>query len=301
MTGEFNDPIPGNILELAQALIGGDAASASMLAKRIDGEALFRQRLTLFSSVKRSPRAPSPPGVARSPRSSIAEAVKLRVFRRDRFTCRLCLRPTLYLPALQAISRALPAEMPYQPSWAFGTTHPIYWTHSTSLEHLTPLARLGLDDARNFVTSCYACNSARGDCLLEEIGWRLHDAEEALDWDGLSGLLDALVAKYPSAITTGRAPRKVVEAVRESGTAIPLATSWIDATALSVGNLVRVAAEGRTQRRLHRIEAVSAGRATLREMWREEGRWVESRMQRSLQLEGRIEIVAFEAPAPAWK
>jgi len=49
---------------------------------------------------------------------------------------------------------------------------------------------------------------------------------------------------------------------------------------------------------MHRIEAVSEGRATLREMWREDARWVESRVERSMQLEGEIELVALVAPTP---
>jgi hypothetical protein len=49
---------------------------------------------------------------------------------------------------------------------------------------------------------------------------------------------------------------------------------------------------------MHRIEAVSDDRATLREMWRENGRWVESRATRSTQLAGEVELVALVAPAP---
>jgi 5-methylcytosine-specific restriction endonuclease McrA len=303
---ESADPIPASILEIVRSLLGDDTETGSLLARRIDSEQLARQRLGLFTSVKKTPPKSHEAPASKPARSSISEAVKLRVFRRDRFTCRLCGRRTLYLPVLQAISRALPEEMPYQPSWAFGTTHLVYWTHSTSLEHLTPLARSGLDDESNFVASCYACNSARGDYLLEEVEWRLREPNEASDWDGLSGLLGALVAKYPATAKVQRAGERSVEAsspdvsqqAPEPDVVVPLMTAWIEARTVSPGNLVRVAAEGRIQRRMHRIEAVSGGRATLREMWRENGRWVESRTERPTQLEGEVELVALEAPEP---
>jgi len=303
---QASDTIPSDILAIARSLIDNDIEGAALLARRIDGERLTRERLGLFTSVKKTPRKSDESAAPRPSRSSISEAVKLRVFRRDRFTCRLCGRKTLYLPILRAISRALPNEMPYQPSWAFGSTHIVYWTHSTSLEHLRPLARSGADDESNFVTSCYACNSARGDYLLEEVEWRLREPDGASDWDGGTGLLDALLAKYPPTarpLGTGEAPSEVPSGendrrASELDSVLPLMTAWIDAGSVSVGNFVRVAAEGRTQRRMHRIESVTDCRATLREMWRENGRWVESRTARSVQLSGEVELIALVAPEP---
>jgi hypothetical protein len=148
----MDDPIPNAVFAIARALLENDADGASLLATRIDTELRARQRVGLFESEKNSPRGSSASVNPKTARSSLSETVKLRVFRRDRFTCRLYDRKTIYLPVLQAISRALPTQMPYRPSWAFGTTHLVYWTHSTSLEHLTPLARAGADDESNFVT-----------------------------------------------------------------------------------------------------------------------------------------------------
>jgi hypothetical protein len=65
---------------------------------------------------------------------------------------------------------------------------------STSIDHLIPGARGGDWLAtENLVTSCWACNSAKADLLLNELGWQLLSEEEVRsDWDGLTSCVEVL-------------------------------------------------------------------------------------------------------------
>jgi 5-methylcytosine-specific restriction endonuclease McrA len=113
------------------------------------------------------------------------------VFARDSYTCRFCRLKTVDLDVLRALSKLFPAHLPYHRNWKFGLTSLIYWTHATSLEHIVPLARGGVDDPSNYATTCYGCNDARCDLLLEEVGWQLLPPTGE-PWDGLRSWLPRL-------------------------------------------------------------------------------------------------------------
>ena len=83
---------------------------------------------------------------------------------------------------------------------------PIYWTHSTSLEHIVPIAHGGADDQSNFATSCYACNDARVDYLLEELGWELRPVPTEVGWAGSASICRRCDAYRPGSRRTCRSP-----------------------------------------------------------------------------------------------
>jgi hypothetical protein len=62
--------------------------------------------------------------------------------------------------------------------------------------------------------------------------------------------------------------------------------------------LIRIAAPGRTQRRLHRIESVDLGGLTLREVWRSGGYWVYSKRTFRIPTSAaeKFEVAALHAP-----
>ncbi len=96
---------------------------------------------------------------------------------------------------MKLVSGVFPSELPYHRNWKFEDSHLIYWTHTSSLEHVVPLARGGADDTSNFVTTCYACNDARSHFLLEELGWSLRTTSESA-WAGLTEHLELLINEY---------------------------------------------------------------------------------------------------------
>lgn len=64
----------------------------------------------------------------------------------------------------------------------------MYWERCPTVDHVVPVARGGADDASNQVTTSMRANSAKGEALLEEIGWTL--GEPGGDgWDGLTAWL----------------------------------------------------------------------------------------------------------------
>lgn len=114
---------------------------------------------------------------------------RLRLFRRDRFTCRYCGRRTIFVPVLRVLSAICPQQFPYHPHWRWEATHPVYWTHGTSCDHVVPVSRGGQSHVANLVTTCYQCNTIKQHWLLDELRWSLLHPEQAdQDWDGLSGL-----------------------------------------------------------------------------------------------------------------
>jgi 5-methylcytosine-specific restriction endonuclease McrA len=182
------DPTVRSIESAMVPFRSGDTPAAREHLAALDLTILTKLRSSLLESVSRRPRVPALSVGLRAKRASVQATTKRSVFERDNYTCRLCGRRTIDVEVLRSLSRAFPNELPYDHHWSFTASSPIYWTHTTSLEHVVPIARGGAHDDTNFATSCYACNDARGDYLLEELGWTLRGVSTT-PWDGLRGLL----------------------------------------------------------------------------------------------------------------
>ena len=130
--------------------------------------------------------------IARRPTVSTRSAVA--IFHRDSWTCRYCGIKTIAPPFLRFLGEIYPKEFSYHPNWKAGETHEAWLLISTSLDHLVPGARGGDWLApENLVTACWACNSAKADLLLDELGWELLSEDEVRsEWDGLTNAVEAL-------------------------------------------------------------------------------------------------------------
>jgi 5-methylcytosine-specific restriction endonuclease McrA len=174
-------------------LVDGAIELGRAVLMSLDTEAIKQVRRSRLALAKAGSRGAD----SLRPRSETARRsttrLKLDVFQRDAWTCRFCGARTIDLRVLQAVSALCPVELSFHPNWKFGASHLLYWTHSSSLEHVVPFARGGADDDTNFVTTCYGCNDARGDLLLEEIGWLLRSPASS-GWRGLTEHLVALSA-----------------------------------------------------------------------------------------------------------
>jgi 5-methylcytosine-specific restriction endonuclease McrA len=127
-------------------------------------------------------------------RPTVKTRAAVAIFRRDSWTCRYCGVQTIAPPVLRFLGEAFPKEFPYHPNWKAGETHDAWLLISTSLGHLIPGARGGdWHTPENLVTNCWACNSAKADLLLDELGWNLLSEDDVRsDWDGLTGAVNAL-------------------------------------------------------------------------------------------------------------
>lgn len=110
-----------------------------------------------------------------------------RVFLRDGFLDRYCGARLVFPGTLRLLSQLLPVEFPAHKNWKMSESHPAFWELFPTIDHVVPVARGGLDDASNWVTTSMLRNSAKAHWTLEELGWRLHAPAPSEQWDGLTG------------------------------------------------------------------------------------------------------------------
>ena len=136
-------------------------------------------------------KEPTDPPRMKTPRIEAPIGTMVEVFHDDQFTCRLCGKRTILVQVLRLLSGLYPDLLPDHPNWKWEIGHPIYWTHTTSIEHLVPLSRGGSPGRENLVTACYICNDTKSYRFLSELGWQLRPPS-AIPWDGLTGLYPQL-------------------------------------------------------------------------------------------------------------
>jgi hypothetical protein len=134
---------------------------------------------------------------------SVPIPTQVKVFHRDRFTCRYCGRRTVLAPVLRLLSIALGGVFPYHPHGKMSQCHLAFWRDLASCDHLVPIARFGKSEESNLVTACYMCNSIKQNWTIEELGWELQPILQDDPWDGLSNrfpaLLEACELRFPAA------------------------------------------------------------------------------------------------------
>jgi len=126
-----------------------------------------------------------PAASAQTPRGKWALPRLVKVFVRDGFTDRYFGEPLIFPGTLRALSVLAPSAFPYHPNWKQSLTHPAYWLHYPSIDHVIPVARGGQDDESNIVTTSMLRNAAKGNWLLSELGWLAERAPIVSGWDGL--------------------------------------------------------------------------------------------------------------------
>jgi len=277
------DPILAAIEAALRAMSNGDTELARLHLQGLDVDFVLTLRRAKAAAVAGALRATSTPLEERSSRGSLAMSTKRLIFERDHYTCRLCGMKTIDVEVLRGLSRAFPLELPFHPNWKHDATSLVYWTHTTSLEHIIPIARGGADEPENFATSCYGCNDMRSHALLEEVGWTIRPIEPS-SWRGLREYLSAL---------RGLQRKPITEASERVASSSP---KIAEGAPIRVGMLIRTRVAG-SRRSTYRIEQFGPERlALLREMWRSGGRWVESKVARESALDTDTEVIAEVAP-----
>src|SRR5262249_14424744 len=245
-----------------------------------DREAAVRARRARLATAK--VWGPGPPGPSsQSPsarrRTEPGAAVKRATFERDHFICRYshCLKRTIYLPVLRAMSAVFPEIIPYNSNWTPLEELIVYWTFSTSIEHRISFPHGGTSDPENLITACYQCNDIKNMTWAGDLAWEVAEIRE-VDWDGLSSYLPDL-EKFLAAQRSTRSrqtkagmPSKIKpKIVANSGQAL---------TQIKTGSLIAATLPGKKARRHYRVAAIDKDRAVLYEMWRRDSDrvWVQS-------------------------
>lgn len=163
------------IAQVCAALAGGDSAGAASIARA---------------------GYPFTPGANAGRRYT--ELQSLRVFWRDGFIDRYSGKRLVFPGTLRLLTQLLPSEFPAHPNWKMAESHIVYWELFPTVDHVIPVARGGVDDASNWVTTSMLRNSAKAHWTLEELGWHMVEPGEVSQWDGLTRWFTAYVAGNPT-------------------------------------------------------------------------------------------------------
>lgn len=120
---------------------------------------------------------------------------KMNQFMKDGFIDRYTGNRLLNPGVLKVISYYFPEEFPYQSHWKMTETHSAYWELVPTIDHIYPIAKGGIDDEKNWVTTSMKNNSIKSNYTIDEIHWKLYPKGDISKWDGLTGVFLELVNK----------------------------------------------------------------------------------------------------------
>ena len=120
---------------------------------------------------------------------------KMNQFMKDGFIDRYTGNRLLNPGVLKVISYYFPEEFPYQSHWKMAETHSAYWELVPTIDHIYPIAKGGIDDEKNWVTTSMKNNSIKSNYTIDEIHWKLYPKGDISEWDGLTDVFLELVNK----------------------------------------------------------------------------------------------------------
>ena len=118
---------------------------------------------------------------------------KLKIFIRDGFIDRYTGDKLLNPGILKAFSIYFPKEFPYHRNWKMNETHIAYWELVPTIDHINPVAIGGKDEDDNIITTSQLNNSIKSNWTLEQLKWKIYDAGDIKEWDGLTKTFIELV------------------------------------------------------------------------------------------------------------
>lgn len=114
---------------------------------------------------------------------------KIKVFMKDGFIDRYSGERLLNPGILKILSAYFPKEFPYQSHWKMTDTHVAYWELIPTIDHVYPIARGGVDNPSNWVTTSMLHNQVKNNWTLDQLNWKLYSAGDIKDWDGMSAIM----------------------------------------------------------------------------------------------------------------
>lgn len=118
---------------------------------------------------------------------------KMEQFVRDGFIDRYSGQKLINPGLLKVLSFYLPDIFPYHAHWKMEQCHNAYWEFVPTVDHIFPVALGGADAPENWATTSMLHNSIKNNWTLEQLQWKLYDAGNFQDWDGLTDLFIKLV------------------------------------------------------------------------------------------------------------
>ena len=185
----------------ARSAASGDRASARDQLSRLRGddarEWFLEHGAVAFDTRRRAFQTEERSRIISGRRPSLPQSLKLRVFKRDNYTCRYCGLPTIPDQSRKAVQSVVGKDV-----LPWGRTNAeregIAVVARTECDHVRPLSVGGGNDESNLVTACPSCNYGKDRYTLTELGLDdpfLRPAAQT-SWDGLMSLVPALKAQF---------------------------------------------------------------------------------------------------------
>lgn len=118
---------------------------------------------------------------------------KMKQFKKDGFIDRYSGQELLNPGLLKVLSHYMPETFPYHSHWKMEECHNAYWEFVPTVDHIYPVALGGADAEENWATTSMLHNSIKSNWTLEQLQWKLYEAGNYEDWDGLTSLFVMLV------------------------------------------------------------------------------------------------------------
>jgi 5-methylcytosine-specific restriction endonuclease McrA len=181
-TDATTDRYPFVLRDAAEAFLAHGLEAGRAALSSIAGEIWRSTAQRPAMPLRRNAQANSTVG-----KRSFSPARSAATFIRDAFRCRYCGAEIIPRPVAVLLSDLYPSELPYTIHYRSGCMHPLYWTRVAEADHLIAGSVGGVwADPDNHVTSCVVCNTRKGKCSIEKIGWKLLNPVGG--WDGLTSL-----------------------------------------------------------------------------------------------------------------
>ena len=113
---------------------------------------------------------------------------KMEQFIRDGFIDRYSGQKLVNPGLLKVLSYYMPETFPYHAHWKMEECHNAYWEFIPTVDHIYPVALGGADSMENWATTSMLHNSIKSNWTLEQLNWKLHDAGNYNEYDGLTAL-----------------------------------------------------------------------------------------------------------------
>ncbi|MFH1508889.1 MAG: HNH endonuclease [bacterium] len=132
-------------------------------------------------------------------RKTIPKDIQLKIWFRDKWSCKYCGEPVFFAPTLKLLNELSPKHGYYHPNGKTDNMLSLFQWHWSSVDHVKPYSKGGEDNINNYVTACWSCNLQLKDKSHDQ-GKPQPDLTnknaQVVDWDGLSSLYLKLGQKH---------------------------------------------------------------------------------------------------------
>ena len=125
----------------------------------------------------------------------LSNKIRLKVWKRDCWTCRYCGNPVFFAPTLKLLNEINPNHGYYHSHGKNGKILSLFQWGWASVDHINPKSKGGKNSLDNYVTACWKCNLTFNDKTKKEgkaEPMPVSEIARNINWDGFSSLYPKL-------------------------------------------------------------------------------------------------------------